>query len=77
MEKGIQNIKDMIEIEELELAQYEDEKLVLDDQITEFERWFQDKIKIQETTLDRVIEQFSFKASIKETLINGENKRRN
>ena len=65
----------MIEIEELELAQYEDEKLVLDDQITEFERWFQDKIKIQENTLDRVIEQFSFKASIKETLINGENKR--
>jgi hypothetical protein len=75
LEKGIQNIKDIIEIEKNELIQYQNEEQLLNDQINEFEHWFQDKIKIQENTLDRVAEQFSFKASIKETLINGENKR--
>lgn len=77
LEKGIQNIKDMVEVEKLELSQCEEEKNTLDEQINEFEKWFQDKIKIQENTLDRVLEQFSFKASIKEALVSGENKRAN
>lgn len=75
LEKGIENIKDLIEIEKLELSQYENEEETLNLQISEFEKWFQDKIKIQENTLDRVVEQFSFKSSIKEALVNGENKR--
>ena len=75
LEKGVQNMTDLIEIENLELAQYEEEEEILSEQVKEFETWFQDKIKIQENTLDRVVEQFSFKASIKEAMISGENKR--
>ena len=75
LEKGVQNMVDLIAIENLELMQYEEEKEILDEQVKEFETWFQDKIKIQENTLDRVVEQFSFKASIKEAMILGENKR--
>jgi hypothetical protein len=77
LEKGIQNIKDMIQIEINELALCEEEQKILQEQISDFEHWFQDKIKIQENTLDRVMEQFSFKASIKEILLTGENKRAN
>ena len=77
LEKGIHNIIGLIESEKTELKAYEEERETLELQINEFEHWFQDKIKIQENTLDRVIEQFSFKASIKETLTHGENKRAN
>jgi hypothetical protein len=77
LEKGIQNINTLIESEKAEIRIFEEEKETLDTQITEFEKWFQDKIKIQENTLDRVVEQFSFKASIKETLLSGESKRAN
>lgn len=77
LEKGINNLNSLIESEKTELRVYEEERETLEFQINEFERWFQDKIKIQENTLDRVFEQFSFKASIKETLAHGENKRAN
>ena len=75
LEKGIVNINTLIESEKTEVRSYDEEKETLEDQIAEFERWFQDKIKIQENTLDRVVEQFSFKSSIKEALISGESKR--
>lgn len=41
----------------------------------EFKYWFSDKISYQNDTIDRVAEQFMFKANVKEALINGDKRR--